>query len=224
MLLLMRKKIRQTRTLLRRAELTSWRPLKRQRRTLIFVNAIDTIRRLVPCLKYLGFNVLGLHGNMQQKQRLRAVDRFRCSTGAVLPLVMVCSDVAARGLDIRGVDHIIHYHIPRTPDIYVHRTGRTGRAHAKGMSIAIVTPEDLESYRKVCYTLLNDQDLPAFPIPQPVITELKERLALAVKLDAVEHRNRKEDADVEWHVRTAQDAGLELSGDVRGMFMFPPSS
>jgi len=75
------------------------------------VNAIDCLRRLVPLLSELGIPVYGLHAQMQQRQRLKNLERF--TAGGVL----VASDVAARGLDITGVDHVVHYQLPRSADV-----------------------------------------------------------------------------------------------------------
>ncbi|CAG8461493.1 4303_t:CDS:10 [Diversispora eburnea] len=80
-------------------------------RTIIFVNSIDSIRRLVPILNLLNVDALGLHAQMQQRQRLKNLDRFKQDPKAV----MVASDVAARGLDIPLIDHVIHYQLPHLP-------------------------------------------------------------------------------------------------------------
>ncbi|CAG8520958.1 11150_t:CDS:2, partial [Gigaspora rosea] len=79
-------------------------------RTLVFVNSIDAIRQLIPIMRLLNIEVFGLYAQMQQRQRLKNLDRFKQNLNAV----MVASDVAARGLDI--------------PLIYIHRSGRTARA------------------------------------------------------------------------------------------------
>ncbi|KAJ3027192.1 ATP-dependent RNA helicase, partial [Rhizophlyctis rosea] len=92
-------------------------------RTLVFVNSIDAIRRLVPVLGLVGVKAYGLHAEMQQRMRLKNLDRFRDSPDAVL----IASDVAARGLDIPNVEHVVHYQLPRTAELYVHRSGRTAR-------------------------------------------------------------------------------------------------
>ena len=98
------------------------------KRTLIFTNSISAVRRLASLLQNLTLPSLALHSTMPQKARLRSVERFTTSAGSIL----VATDVAARGLDIKGIELIIHYHVPRSADMYVHRSGRTARAEASG--------------------------------------------------------------------------------------------
>ena len=122
------------------------------------MNSIDAIRRIVPILRLLGVNVFGLHAQLQQRQRLKNVDRFKASNNSVL----VASDVAARGLDIPQVDCVIHYQLPRSGDIYVHRSGRTARAQKEGVSILFVSPEERKTYFSICKVLAKSH-IPEFP-------------------------------------------------------------
>lgn len=158
-------------------------------RTLVFVNSIDAIRHLVPMMQLLGVEALGMHAQMQQRQRLKNLDRFKSNPYAF----MIASDVAARGLDIPLVDHVIHYQVPRSGDIYVHRSGRTARADNEGISLLICGPDEVQLYRKMCVTLKKDQNggIPEFPIDRGVINEMKKRVALAKKIDEQEHRVQK---------------------------------
>jgi ATP-dependent RNA helicase RhlE len=79
-----------------------------------------------------------LHSNRSQNQRLRALEDFK--SGAVR--VLVATDIAARGIDVDGISHVVNYDFPMHAEDYVHRIGRTGRAHAVGDAISFVTPED----------------------------------------------------------------------------------
>ncbi len=79
-----------------------------------------------------------LHANRSQNQRLRALKEFK--SGAVR--VLVATDIAARGIDVDGISHVVNFDFPRHPEDYVHRIGRTGRAHAVGDAISFVTPEE----------------------------------------------------------------------------------
>jgi ATP-dependent RNA helicase RhlE len=79
-----------------------------------------------------------IHSNRSQNQRLRALKDFK--SGAVR--VLVATDVAARGIDVDGISHVVNYDFPMHPEDYVHRIGRTGRAHAVGDAISFITPED----------------------------------------------------------------------------------
>lgn len=157
-------------------------------RTLVFVNSIDTLRRLVPLMQLLGIDALGMHAQMQQRQRLKNLDRFKGNPHAIL----VASDVAARGLDIPMVDHVIHYQVPRSSDLYVHRSGRTARAENEGISLLLCGPDEVPVYRKLCITLRKDNGISEFPVDQSsVLAEMKKRVALARKIDEQEHRIQK---------------------------------
>ena len=78
---------------------------------------------------------------MQQRARLKYLDRFKKGGGGGgKTSILVATDVAARGIDIKGVDLVVHYQVPMSADTYVHRSGRTGRANAEGASVMLVTP------------------------------------------------------------------------------------
>ncbi|KAF9949139.1 ATP-dependent RNA helicase [Mortierella alpina] len=181
-------------------------------RTLVFVNSIDAIRHLVPMMQLLGVEALGMHAQMQQRQRLKNLDRFKSNPHAF----MIASDVAARGLDIPLVDHVIHYQVPRSGDIYVHRSGRTARAENEGISLLICGPDEVQLYRKMCVTLKKDQTggIPDFPIDRGVINEMKKRVALAKKIDEQEHRVQKAAHQDDWMVKSAEAMDIILDEDV----------
>ncbi|KAG0280842.1 ATP-dependent RNA helicase [Linnemannia exigua] len=181
-------------------------------RTLVFVNSIDAIRHLVPMMQLLGIEALGMHAQMQQRQRLKNLDRFKSNPYAF----MIASDVAARGLDIPLVDHVIHYQVPRSGDIYVHRSGRTARANNEGISLLICGPDEVQLYRKMCVTLKKDQTggIPDFPVDRGVITEMKKRVALAKKIDEQEHRVQKSAHQDDWMLKSAEAMDIILDEDV----------
>jgi len=116
---------------------------------MVFVNSIAMIRRLVPIFTLLGVPVWPMHAQMQQRQRLKNLERFRDAKTAVL----VATDVLSRGVDIPAVDHVIHFQIPRTTEIYVHRSGRTARAHTEGLSVMLVSPKEASSYQRIAHVL-----------------------------------------------------------------------
>ena len=124
------------RTLLRTDDVTS---------ALIFANRKTTVRELNKSLRQSGFASGEIHGDMDQSSRNAELDRFKSGTINIL----VASDVAARGLDIKGVSHVFNFDTPWHPDDYVHRIGRTGRAGAKGRAFTLVTPEDAEAIGNV---------------------------------------------------------------------------
>jgi superfamily II DNA/RNA helicase len=112
---------------------------------IIFANRKTTVRELNKSLRQSGFASGEIHGDMDQSSRIAELDRFK--SGQIN--ILVASDVAARGLDIKGVSHVFNYDTPWHPDDYVHRVGRTGRAGAKGRSFTLVTPEDAEAIANV---------------------------------------------------------------------------
>ncbi|HEX8447101.1 MAG TPA: DEAD/DEAH box helicase [Sphingomonas sp.] len=115
------------------------------RTAIIFSNRKTTVRDLAEHLQRSGMKAGQIHGDMEQAERLRELDRFKDGTINIL----VASDVAARGLDIKGVSHVFNYDIPWHPDDYVHRIGRTGRAGATGKAFSLVTPDDAEAVANI---------------------------------------------------------------------------
>jgi superfamily II DNA/RNA helicase len=107
---------------------------------IIFSNRKTTVKELAQSLKRDGFKAGPIHGDMEQPERLRELDRFK--TGEIN--ILVASDVAARGLDIKGVSHVFNYDVPWQPDDYIHRIGRTGRAGATGVAITLATGADAD--------------------------------------------------------------------------------
>jgi len=108
---------------------------------IVFSNRKTTVRELASSLKRSGFAVGQIQGDMDQSDRIAEFDRFKKDEINIL----VASDVAARGLDVKGVSHVINYDVPWQPDDYVHRIGRTGRAGMKGIAITLATRDDAEA-------------------------------------------------------------------------------
>lgn len=113
--------------------------------TIIFCNRKTTVRDLAKSLKRDRFRAGEIHGDMDQSSRIAELERFKAGDINIL----VASDVAARGLDVKGVSHVINYDTPWHPDDYVHRIGRTGRAGAKGDAYTFVTDRDAEAIDNV---------------------------------------------------------------------------
>lgn len=112
---------------------------------IIFSNRKTTVRELTSSLQRHGFAASQIHGDMEQSERIKELDRFK---GGEIN-ILVASDVAARGLDIKGVSHVFNFDVPWHPDDYVHRIGRTGRAGATGSAFTLVTPEDEEAVEAI---------------------------------------------------------------------------
>jgi superfamily II DNA/RNA helicase len=111
------------------------------RNAIIFCNRKTTVRDLATSLKKSKFAVGQIQGDMDQSDRIAEFDRFKREEISIL----VASDVAARGLDVKGVSHVINFDVPWQPDDYIHRIGRTGRAGASGIAITLATREDAEA-------------------------------------------------------------------------------
>ncbi|MHB8127254.1 MAG: DEAD/DEAH box helicase [Desulfitobacteriaceae bacterium] len=114
-------------------------------RALIFINRSEEIKIVVEKLKYHGLEAEGLHGSSKKDERRTAMEEFR--TGKVS--LLVASDLAARGLDIKDVSHIFNLDFPEDPQLYLHRVGRTGRAGLSGIAISIVNLKEVSLLKKV---------------------------------------------------------------------------
>jgi ATP-dependent RNA helicase RhlE len=106
---------------------------------IVFTRTKHRARRLADQLSKAGHRAVGLQGNMSQGQRDRAMQGFRGDRFNIL----VATDIAARGIDVSGVSHVINFDVPNTPEAYTHRIGRTGRSENEGKACTFVTREDL---------------------------------------------------------------------------------
>jgi ATP-dependent RNA helicase RhlE len=123
--------------------------------TLVFVRTKHGADRLVKRLGARGVPAVAMHGNKSQRQRERALAQFE--SGAVDTLV--ATDVAARGIDVSGISHVINFEPPGDSETYVHRIGRTGRAGRKGIGITLVTPDEHRDVTKLARELGLDHGL-----------------------------------------------------------------
>ena len=110
---------------------------------LVFCRTKIGAEKLATRLSGMGIKTAALHADRTQQQRTAAVEGFRTGTYPVL----VATDVAARGLDIDGIAHVVNFEVPDTPEAYVHRVGRTGRSDATGSALTLAAPEELRALR-----------------------------------------------------------------------------
>jgi ATP-dependent RNA helicase RhlE len=110
---------------------------------LVFVRTRIGADRVTRTLQGRGIRAAALHADRTQQERLQAVEGFRAGKHPVL----VATDIAARGLDIEGIAHVVNFDVPDTADAYVHRVGRTGRSGAEGHAITLVAPEEQRAWR-----------------------------------------------------------------------------
>jgi ATP-dependent RNA helicase DDX24/MAK5 len=178
-------------------------------RTIVFVNAISMLRRLVKILEILHIPVVGLHASMQQRQRLKVIDKFRAGTKPVL----IATDVAARGLDVEGVKYVVHYQLPRSTDGYIHRCGRTARCGGEGFSCVFVHPDEYNPYKQLMQSMGRSSKLEVLALDQTVARRLHPHHKLALEIDRLSRSVRKTNANQGWVSRMAEDADLD-AGDM----------
>ncbi len=124
--------------------------------TMIFTRTKRAADRVAEDLDFRGFAVAAVHGDLGQGARERALRAFRAGKIDIL----VATDVAARGLDVSGVTHVINYDCPEDQDTYTHRIGRTGRAGATGVAVTFVDWDDMPRWRIIDKTLGLDMPEP----------------------------------------------------------------
>ncbi|KAG6228208.1 hypothetical protein E4U26_001173 [Claviceps purpurea] len=201
------------------------------RRTLVFTNSISAVRRLTPLLQNLNQNALPLHSQMIQKARLRSLEKFTASRNAIL----VATDVAARGLDIKDVDQVLHYHVPRAADAYIHRSGRTARADRSGVSILLCSPDEVLPTRRLAGKVharrsakaagadnsssssssSKDRDhmIESLPIDRKIASRLRPRLDLAKKITDAALAKEKAHSNDAWLRNAAEELGVEYDSE-----------
>ncbi|KAK0709636.1 P-loop containing nucleoside triphosphate hydrolase protein [Lasiosphaeria miniovina] len=210
--------------------------LQPAQRTLVFTNSINSVRRLTPLLQNLNLPAFPLHSDMAQKARMRSIERFKEAGSASAPsssAIMIATDVAARGLDIPGIGLVIHYHVPRTADDYVHRSGRTARASSLGISVMLCGPKEAVPTQRLIAKVhasagrssrigrfaskvageSGDHCVQTIDIDRKLVSRLRERVALSKKItDAslAKEKGHKEDA---WMKAAADELGVEYDED-----------
>jgi len=157
---------------------------------IVFANRKTTVRELAKSLKSHGFSAGEIHGDMDQSARNAELERFKAGEISIL----CASDVAARGLDVKGVSHVFNFDTPWHPDDYVHRIGRTGRGGAKGRAFTLVAPDDAEAIANV--EKLTGGPIPLFAMAEEQAPAREERPAREEK-PRRESRSRREEPRVE---------------------------
>jgi ATP-dependent RNA helicase DeaD len=146
---------------------------------IVFCRTRIEVDELADTLNAHGFSAQALHGGMEQKQRDRVMQGFRKEQAEIL----VATDVAARGLDIKHVSHVINYDVPTSPEVYVHRIGRTGRIGRDGIAITLAHPREHRFLRAVEF--LTRQKIEVLPLPS--VADLRAR-----RLDATLEQLREQ--------------------------------
>ena len=165
---------------------------------IVFCRTRGEVDQLTESLASHGYRAQALHGGLDQVQRDRVMKRFREGTVELL----VATDVAARGLDIESVSHVVNYDVPNSPDAYVHRIGRTGRAGRTGVAITLVEPREHRYLRNI--EQLTRQKIEMEKVP--TVVDLRTR-RLELTRAAIEEALAEGDLD---HYRVVVEA---LSGE-----------
>ncbi|WP_434353385.1 DEAD/DEAH box helicase [Psychrobacter sp. HD31] len=152
--------------------------------TIIFVNTKAMTEELASKLNYRGHKAAALNGDLQQKQRERVIDQLK--KGMID--IVIATDVAARGIDVERISHVINYDLPHDSESYVHRIGRTGRAGRSGKTILLMTPRDRRSFGFI------EKDtkttIPMYPMPS--LTDINAQRVAHFKqriVSEMEHKN-----------------------------------
>lgn len=203
---------------------------------MIFVNSIKTARRLDGLLRALQFHCRTIHADLPQRTRIKALETFQSSPRGIL----VATDVAARGLDIPKISSVIHYDIARSPQVYIHRSGRTARANNSGKTISLVTPEDTAHHTAIVEYLTGKKEtiratkdsytsgikttgsgsgnsgsaaaspIQPFKIQLSVMPMLRERVRIAKKIFTQNFILSQNTKEKNWITENAEKAGITL--------------
>lgn len=138
-------------------------------RVIVFTRTKHGANKVAGALENVGHQVNAIHGNKSQPQREKALRDFRTGRARVL----VATDIAARGIDVTGISHVINFDLPAEPESYVHRIGRTARAGAAGVAISFCDPEERSTLR-VIERLLGTQITIVGEAPPPMTAQQKQ--------------------------------------------------
>ncbi|XP_020110682.1 DEAD-box ATP-dependent RNA helicase 10 isoform X1 [Ananas comosus] len=144
--------------------------------SMVFTRTCESARLLALILRNLGLSAIPINGQMSQAKRLGSLNKFKSGECNIL----ICTDVASRGLDIPSVDVVINYNIPTNSKDYIHRVGRTARAGRSGLAISLVNQYEVEWYRQI--ELLIGKELPEYQANKEEVLLLLERVSDARRI------------------------------------------
>ncbi|XP_043726145.1 DEAD-box ATP-dependent RNA helicase 10 isoform X1 [Telopea speciosissima] len=168
--------------------------------SMVFTRTCEQTRLLALLLRNLGLRAIPISGQMSQAKRLGALNKFKAGECNIL----ICTDVASRGLDIASVDVVINFDIPTNSKDYIHRVGRTARAGRSGVAISLVNQYELEWYLQI--EKLIGKKLPEFPAEEEEVLLLLERVTEAKRISQMKikesgggkkRRGRDDDEEVD---------------------------
>lgn len=173
--------------------------------TMIFVNSINTVRKLKNILEFLKVDCVCLHSRMRQSQRMDKLQKFEAGKKKFL----ITTDVGARGLDIKNVDLVIHYHTPKDMDTFVHRCGRTARAENIGKVIIISDADDQKRLNKYVFDLPKDS-INVISFPSRDVFAQKKLIDSALAIEKESHYYSKEAKEENWVKRVSREVGFDV--------------
>ncbi|XP_038220701.1 probable ATP-dependent RNA helicase DDX47 isoform X2 [Zerene cesonia] len=177
---------------------------------IVFVATCANALRTALLLRALGVAAVPLHGQMSQQKRLAALNKFKSKARSVL----ICTDVASRGLDIPHVDVVVNLDIPLHSKDYIHRVGRTARAGRAGKAITFVSQYDVELYQRI--EQLIGKQLPLYKTEESEVMVLQERVAEAQRLTKIEMKELEDKKGAKGKKRGAEsDDDTEEAAGVR---------
>uniref|UniRef100_F1L6E3 RNA helicase n=1 Tax=Ascaris suum TaxID=6253 RepID=F1L6E3_ASCSU len=174
---------------------------------IVFCATCASTMKTALMLRQLGFGAVPLHGQMSQAKRLGSLNKFKSKVRPIL----VCTDVASRGLDIPNVDAVLNYDVPSQSKDYVHRVGRTARAGRSGVSITFVTQYDVEVYQRIEHLI--GKKLPLYETVENDVMLLVERVEEAMKAAKQELKEMDEKKNKGKKRRKGEDSDDEVNDD-----------
>lgn len=177
---------------------------------IIFTRTVNETQRIALLLRALGFAAIPLHGQLSQNARLGALNKFKSQGRNIL----VATDVAARGLDIQGVDVVINFDLPGDSKTYIHRVGRTARAGRSGKAISLVTQYDVELWQRIEHAL--GKKLPDEKITREEVLVLGERVNDAQRVAIKQMKDLHENRGKKGSLLRGRRDGPRSGGEKRG--------
>ncbi len=180
-------------------------------KVLLFVSTKKLANELFDLLETDFAEQLGvIHGNKAQNQRFDAVDRFTDGTFRIL----IATDIVARGIDVAGVSHVMNFDLPETPENYVHRIGRTGRADQRGIAISFITPAEAD--RQTAIEAVMNATIPMLPLPEnlAISDELTDDEQPKINMKIIEPKPKREDAGQAYHEKSAKNLKVNVRRDI----------
>ena len=171
---------------------------------IVFTNSISHTKKLHSIFSYFKeFTCCCLHSRMMQNIRMKNLEKFTESKSAIL----FCTDIGARGLDIPKVDLVIHYHIPKRTDIFVHRSGRTARANQSGRVSSLISGKEMGLYRRTMIDL-NYKQFSMNTLPVGQLEKIKSLFEYARELERENYKYVKENREKMWYKNAAKQCDM----------------